>query len=234
MDQEKFGKFIKNLRKKYNLTQKQFADKYNITYQAVSKWENGLNMPDTALMKQISKDFDISIDELLNGEYKENKKRKKFLLLTLLFIIIIVVSIIIFYSFKNSNDFQFKTLSTNCENFTISGNIAYNNNKSAIYISNIKYCGGDDTEDYKKIECALYETNNNIDKKISSYKYEKPGSIKLEDFLQVVTLTVDNYESTCREYKNNMLYLSVLATTQEDKVITYKVPLKLDLSCPTN
>ena len=37
MDQEKFGKLIKEIRKKNNLTQKQFADKYNVTYQAVSK-----------------------------------------------------------------------------------------------------------------------------------------------------------------------------------------------------
>lgn len=42
MNQEKFGKLIKDIRKKNNLTQKQLAAKYNVTYQAVSKWENGL------------------------------------------------------------------------------------------------------------------------------------------------------------------------------------------------
>lgn len=46
MDQEKFGKFIKQIRKDHNLTQKQLAEKYNVTYQAVSKWETGKNMPD--------------------------------------------------------------------------------------------------------------------------------------------------------------------------------------------
>lgn len=35
-------------------------------------------MPDTSLMKQMSKDFGISIDELLEGEYKETKRKKKF------------------------------------------------------------------------------------------------------------------------------------------------------------
>lgn len=39
MNQEEFGKFIKQIRKNNNLTQKQLADKYNVTYQAVSKWE---------------------------------------------------------------------------------------------------------------------------------------------------------------------------------------------------
>ena len=59
MDQEKFGKFIKEIRKNNNLTQKQLADKYGVTYQAVSKWENGKNMPDIMLIKQMSKDFNI-------------------------------------------------------------------------------------------------------------------------------------------------------------------------------
>lgn len=152
MDQEKFGKFIKDIRKKHNLTQKQLADKYNVTYQAVNKWENGLNMPDTSLMKQKSKDFEISIDELLEGEYKETKRKKKFLIIfisIILFVALCIILIVIFKSFQKDNNFQFKTLSTECKNFNISGNIAYNDNKSAIYITNIKYCGGDDTEEYK-------------------------------------------------------------------------------------
>ena len=72
MNQEKIGTFIKNLRKKNNLTQQALADKYNVTYQAVSKWENGLNMPDTALMLEISKDFGISLEGLL--DCKNEKK----------------------------------------------------------------------------------------------------------------------------------------------------------------
>ena len=44
MDQEKIGKFIKEIRKKNKLTQKDLADKYNVTYQAVSKWENGVSL----------------------------------------------------------------------------------------------------------------------------------------------------------------------------------------------
>ena len=60
MNQEKFGNFIKEIRKKNNLTQKQLAEKYNVTYQAVSKWENGKNMPDTSLIKQISEETSLS------------------------------------------------------------------------------------------------------------------------------------------------------------------------------
>ena len=49
MNQEKVGKFIKKLRIDNNLTQAEFADKLGVTYQAVSKWENGKNVPDIAL-----------------------------------------------------------------------------------------------------------------------------------------------------------------------------------------
>lgn len=72
MDQEKFGKLIKEIRKKNNLTQNDLANKYNVTYQAVSKWENGKNMPDMALIKQISNDFNISLEEMLDIP-KKNK-----------------------------------------------------------------------------------------------------------------------------------------------------------------
>ena len=81
MNQEKIGEFIKKLRQDNNLTQKDLANKYNVTYQAVSKWERGLNIPDISLLKQMSEDFNVSIEELLSGKPTETKffqtKRKK-------------------------------------------------------------------------------------------------------------------------------------------------------------
>ena len=230
MEQEKVAKFIKEIRKNHNLTQKQFADKYNVTYQAVSKWENAINMPDTALMKQICKDFGVSLDELLEGEYKKTNKKKTYIIIGLCLIIsLFIIFLIIFNSFKNNDNFEFKMLSTECKNFNISGNISYNKTKSAIYITNIKYCGGNDNKEYKQIECVLYESHNNIETKISSFKSKKE-KIKLEDFLENVTLSIDNYEKTCKEYKENSLYLSINATDYNDNIITYKIPLKLS-SC---
>ena len=234
MNQQKFGKFIKEIRKKNNLTQKQLADKYNVTYQAVSKWENGKNMPDTYLIRQMSKDFNISLDELFDGEFKnENNKKIKNKIIFIFSIIsfILLILLVIFFLSRN-NDFSFKTLSSNCTNFNISGNIAYNKNKSAIYISNIKYCGGNDITNYKDIECVLYEYSNDTAKRISSYKYNGDKEIKLEDFLQEVTFTIDDYENSCKNYQDNTLNLKILATDKENKVITYDIPLKLDDKCP--
>ena len=77
MDQEKFGKFLKEIRKKHHLTQKQLADKYHVTYQAVSKWENGKNLPDLSLMKEMSKDFNVSLEEMFDGKMNEAPKKNK-------------------------------------------------------------------------------------------------------------------------------------------------------------
>jgi transcriptional regulator with XRE-family HTH domain len=226
MDQEKIGKFIKDLRIKNNLTQKEFADKYNVTYQAVSKWENGKNMPDLSLLKDICKDFDVSLDDLFNGEKSVKKSYKKYIIIG-----IICIVIVLFLVIKNNNngDFNFKTITSSCDAFNISGSIAYNDKKSAIYITNIKYCGGDDTKDYEIIECTLYESHEDIEKKISSYKYDGDKKVKLEKFLENVTFKVDGYKKTCDEH--NSLYLLINATDDSKNITTYKVPLETQSIC---
>lgn len=229
MNQEKFGSFIKQIRKQNNLTQKQLADKYNVTYQAVSKWENGKNMPDISLIKQMSKDFKISLEELFNGEFKENKKN---ILLPILLVVLVGIIIILIIMLNNKeDDFKFKTLSSTCENFNIVGNIAYNDKKTYIYISNIEYCGGDDIKLYKKIECILYESSNNMDIKISSFNYTEDKKISLEEFLKNVTFSIDDYKKTCKEYSKNSLFLSINAIDENNKITSYKIPLVLEKTC---
>ena len=68
MDQERIGKFIAKLRKENNITQTQLANKLGITDRAVSKWENGRGMPDLSLIRPLSKELNITVNELLCGE----------------------------------------------------------------------------------------------------------------------------------------------------------------------
>ena len=231
MDQEKFGNFIKEIRKKNNLTQKQLADKYHVTYQAVSKWENGKNMPDMALIKQMSEDFNISLEEMLDGEIKQNKTNNKYNKLLIGIVILLIIVLIIMLFKQGDGDFKFKTLTSQCDNFNISGNIAYNDKKTSIYITNIQYCGESNLEEYEMIECVLYETHDDIAKKISGYSYQEEENITLDEFLKLVTLSVDDYQKTCREYSENSLYLSINAQDKAGKITTYKIPLSLEQSC---
>ncbi len=230
MNQNEFGNLIKEIRKKYNLTQKELAEKYHVTYQAVSKWENGKNMPDVSLIKEISKDFNVSIDDMLEGKYNKKKKMYvKIIFLILIFTTIIFLGIVLL---NRESNFEFKTLSSNCSNFNISGSISYNKKKSAIYVTNIEYCGEEDNTLYKKISCTLYESVNGTNKKISSYEYE--DNITLEEFLKNVTLSVDNYDKICRVYNDNSLYLEIECTNSSEVMTTYKVPLSMKSNCGGN
>ena len=68
MDQIKIGRFIATCRKEQNLTQLQLAEKLSITDRAVSKWENGKTMPDSAIMLELCDVLNITVNDLLNGE----------------------------------------------------------------------------------------------------------------------------------------------------------------------
>lgn len=53
---------------KEKLTQKQLAEKLNITFQAVSRWEKGISIPSLDVLDDLSHIFSVSIDEILKGE----------------------------------------------------------------------------------------------------------------------------------------------------------------------
>ncbi len=77
MDQIKIGKFISENRKKQSLTQEQLAEKLNISKNAVSKWERGLNLPDVSIMQDLCKILDITLNELFCGERISDEKFKE-------------------------------------------------------------------------------------------------------------------------------------------------------------
>lgn len=68
MDQNKIGMFISEKRKELNITQEELAELMNVSKNAVSKWERGLNLPDASLMKKLCKILNISLNEFFNGE----------------------------------------------------------------------------------------------------------------------------------------------------------------------
>lgn len=72
-----FGVQIKNLRKEQNLTQEQFAEKLNITRQAISNWENNRNLPDIEMLIQMSTVFNVSLEQLILGGTKMNNMTEK-------------------------------------------------------------------------------------------------------------------------------------------------------------
>ena len=61
----KIGKVISERRKELGLTQQMLADRIHISFQAISKWENGISMPETEMLPRLAASLKISIDSLL-------------------------------------------------------------------------------------------------------------------------------------------------------------------------
>lgn len=69
MNQEQIGKFISERRKDKKLTQQELAEKLGVSINAVSKWERGLCLMDMSLLKPLSEILDVSVNEILSGEF---------------------------------------------------------------------------------------------------------------------------------------------------------------------
>lgn len=120
MDLIKIGKYIAFKRKEQGLTQKQLAEKLNMSDKSVSKWERGICLPDVSVYLELCKILDISINEFLAGEdipketieqkaeeniiqiTKDNKNKQKYLkkiirlLIVMLIVFIFITSIFIY------------------------------------------------------------------------------------------------------------------------------------------
>ena len=77
MDQIKIGKFIQEKRKEKNITQSELAEKLNISDRAISKWENGICLPDAGNMPILCDILEITINDLFSGEKVDMKNNEK-------------------------------------------------------------------------------------------------------------------------------------------------------------
>jgi transcriptional regulator with XRE-family HTH domain len=71
MNTIEIGKYIRKKRIEMHLTQKELAEKLNISFQAISKWETGTTLPDTAILLELSDNLEVTVDQILNaGEFR--------------------------------------------------------------------------------------------------------------------------------------------------------------------
>ena len=77
MDTLKIGQYIQSLRKAAGLTQKELAEKLNLSFQAVAKWENGDSLPDTGVLLDLCDILNTTADKLLNGGSLVAKERRR-------------------------------------------------------------------------------------------------------------------------------------------------------------
>lgn len=223
MNQDKIANTIKEIRKNNNFTQRDLANELGVTYQAVSKWENGKNIPDIEILKLICNKYKIDINELLDNRI-EKKKNKLLIIIPIILISIIAIASLILLT-KDNNYFK-KTTSTNSK-FIVDGSIANINNKTYINITSIT-SNIIDEKKYETIKATLYENYNDTNTKIA--ESENGKDITLNDYLKIVKFNIDDYKTNCKNEPK--LYIEIQATN--NGIITaYKIDLNLDEVCET-
>ena len=224
---EQIGSIIKDIRKKNNLTQNEFASILGVTFQAVSKWENDKSIPDITILKDISNKFNVDLNYLISGK-KVNINKKSFFkknMIIIIAIIFIIISICIFLFFHKHN-YEFKTLNGETKDIKVTGSITYDESKSSIYL-NVDY-NADDNQKYSYIKCTLYEKHQDILNVISEKEYLEKTPVSLKEYLKMISFVIDNYSPSCKYYKDSNLYLEISAKIDEEKSVTYKVPIKFN------
>ena len=133
----KFNEKLIELRRKEGLSQEELGEKLNVTRQTVSKWELGQTTPEMDKLMELSKIFNVSIDELINSSEpqinettqiedepiinSENNKREKniktvIIVILIIVIILIAVKFIQFNKAKNQQQNMFKNIFNTASN----------------------------------------------------------------------------------------------------------------------
>ena len=73
MNNIKVGELIRRLRKENHMTQQKLAEKLHVSDKAVSKWERGLGCPEVSLITELSRIFEVDMQNLLSGELNQNE-----------------------------------------------------------------------------------------------------------------------------------------------------------------
>lgn len=77
MTKQTMGEMIAALRKERGMTQKDLADKMNVTDKAVSKWERNLSCPDVNSIPRLAEVLRVSVEELMNAAPKEAEEAQE-------------------------------------------------------------------------------------------------------------------------------------------------------------
>lgn len=225
MNQEKIGSFIKKIRKDNHLSQQAFAEKLGVSFQAVSKWENGKNLPDLSTMQEIKKQFNVDIDEIIEGKEKQKNKSKTITIDILIGILIISIMIIFFHFMNKSNIFEFQEVNSTNENFKVSGSVVRTSDRTSLIINDVTYQGTEDDIEYESLECNLMEEKESSVNEITSCEVGK--NMTLTEYLENLKIKMDHHAPNCTMFTESKMYIELKAI-KEDKTITYKIPIEVE------
>ena len=216
MDQAKMGKFIAELRKEHHLTQEQFAEKLKVDRSTISKWERGISFPDISLLQPICEIFNISINDFFNFRkqacdnsdnvkmieamnfYNKNSKIKYFRNFLIVFIIVIAIFLISMFAFEY-NKYDIFEISTDTENFSVSGYYLKNSTNQILFIKEIDYNDiyVGTTEELRTTKLKIELTSN------ETLLYSAEINKSDEEFIDVLLENVSFYYDSLKAEESN-------------------------------
>jgi transcriptional regulator with XRE-family HTH domain len=238
------GKIISELRNKRNYTQKELADKLNVSDKAVSRWETGMSIPHVDTLVRISKLFKISLqdliiatessnegsDELVQDIIKEFERRDDqkskliaFILAIAFFAIVFLIISIIFINSYN----RFKVYDVGIEGDdirAISGIYVETNVKDSLYIGVL------DVKNYIKKESdtiivELYYLDNNKKQLLNTYSdLENIRFVNYDSYIEIDDLS---------KYQDK-LYVKVIIIDKDNNKREYVGKLDFTLNFSNN
>ncbi len=138
MKDDNIGIIIKELRKQKSMSQQELADKLNTTNFTISKWENNITTPDIYHLKNISKIFNITVDDLMNNRLNKKKPNYTKALLFIVVVQLIIITILSIHNIKG-NKIIVNNLFSDNNSISLKGILIANKDFSVIEINDIEY-----------------------------------------------------------------------------------------------
>ena len=241
----KTGQLIEKYRKEKNLTQVELADKLGVSKSAISKWENGNNLPDITLLEPLSEILGIDKLLLFTSEYeakeesnektKQVKKKDLFKIITIAILFIFSLAFTNYISYKlykhklSILEIQetsvYRFYSTD-EEYYVNGYIIFQNGESTILFDQLKYQKKNERsikEKFKSAEMYLSINNKEI---ITRYREVVDNDIN-QSLHQLITDNNKDKHVKIQEKELRNLFLRI--SINKDKSVVTK-DIKLEIS----
>lgn len=243
MNEKNIGSIISKLREEKGLTQKELADKLNISDKAISKWETNANLPNIDMIFKISRLFKVSFQNLLKARLEEEKideklikdimnefsetNNRKIKIIKIGFVIALILSLILIITILFTRSYnRFKVYGVNVESndaIALNGIYVETRLKDVLNLNKIKIKGREiKSSDTTSVD--IYILDNDEKKVIYTSSDLSISFSNYQTYIKIDDLT---------EYLDN-LYIKVTIIDSKNKISEYEDQLKFKINFSNN
>ena len=249
MDSEKVGKYISKLRKNEGLTQEELAEKIGVNSKTISKWETGINVPDTVLLFELSKVFKVSVQDILNGDKIETLDKNDYVIIkgitfynkifkkkiTKIFFFVLIFIIFVFsvlYTINNYNKNLLYDIKSDNDDFAINGFLINNNNESIFILNDITFQSSVISTDLepkiKQYSVAIQSGDESVNYYSTENEFEQ--LMNISDVVNTINITFVSNNDIMNNIHNNDLgdIYFVISYSNNNKLEKHKIQLIFD------